>query len=77
MNITEFSALKVGDQVQNLMNAGTPPGEVTKVNDKGVFVRWSASSPEYHYPAAGTAWFHWTAIPKVDDAPAVDAGRTS
>lgn len=66
MNLNEFSELKVGDKVQNLMNAGSPPGEVTKRDGRGVYVRWSKSTTEYFYSVQTTAWMHWNKVQPED-----------
>lgn len=58
MNIEEFSALKVGDRINNPMTQSS--GTVTERTDFGVLVAWgeNASRP-FPYTVQGTAWMHW------------------
>lgn len=73
MNLKEFAALKVGDQIENPMTRST--GEITECNDKGVRVRWiipgairgNADGPTYPYATLSTGWMHWTKVAKGSD----------
>jgi hypothetical protein len=69
MNVDEFSALKVGDKVQNgmLMNE---PGTVCERTPHSVKIKWGNNNTPYTYLIVGTAWFHWV---KVEDAPPAEA----
>ncbi len=71
MNIEQFAKLKVGDKVQNLA-LGSGVGEVVKVAEGGITVRWPPSEREFYYSVQGTAWFQWSVVD-----PVVDAGRAS
>lgn len=66
MNISEFSALKIGDKIENVHTQST--GEVTGTSDSGVHVRWGpiSSAMPFFYSVVGTSWFHWS---KVEDLP--------
>lgn len=60
MNISEFSALKVGDKVENVFSHST--GEVVETTDSGVRVRWGAipGAMPFFYSVVSTSWFHWS-----------------
>lgn len=64
MNIHQFAALKVGDQIRNDVSASV--GEVVTVDDSGVRIRWLGApgavntGPTWHYSALSTAWYHWS-----------------
>lgn len=57
MNLQQFSALKEGDEVQNVMSGSF--GTVTKADREGVHVGWGGNARTFHYTVASTAWFHW------------------
>lgn len=62
MNIHEFSALKVGDKIEN-PSAGDGVGTVVEAADSGVRVVWGARGDHEHkffYSVVGTAWMNWT-----------------
>lgn len=74
MNYKEFTALKVGDKIENAMTHGE--GVVSKVvelrSDRAVSVKWGASHPphggmEFSYATHSTAWMHWNKV-EDDDA---------
>lgn len=61
MNLQEFAALKVGDQIENAYTSSR--GTVSEVNDAGVRVRWglaAAGTIDFHYPVNSTYWMHWS-----------------
>ncbi len=61
MNIQEFSALKLGDKIENPAT-GPGSGEVVEVSDSGVRVVWGARGTHEHkffYSVVGTAWMNW------------------
>lgn len=69
MNLQEFSALKVGDQVENPMTNGK--GTISAVRpswvDRSVSVKWGPVAsmlvgPEFSYGVHSTAWMHWNKI---------------
>lgn len=58
MNITEFSALKPGDEVTNYVTNGK--GVVVEATKVGVGVDWSIGTVTVrHYTANTTSWMHW------------------
>lgn len=66
MNLQEFSALKIGDKIQNL-SLGGGTGEVVETTDSGVRVVWGEVTPNatrFFFSVVGTSWMHWN---KVDD----------
>lgn len=64
MNLQEFSALKVGDKIENPSSQSS--GEVTETTNRGVRVRWGTGAPgnsvTFFYDVQGTTWFHWNKI---------------
>lgn len=60
MNINEFSSLRPGDKIENLM-LGTK-GVVSSITPGSVGVRWGpiADSTEFTYTLQSTAWMHWS-----------------
>jgi hypothetical protein len=61
MNVREFAALKVDDQIENHLSNSR--GTVTEVTQTGVRVRWglqTGSVMTFFYSVQGTAWFHWS-----------------
>lgn len=70
MNIQEFAALKVGDQIENHLSHSS--GTITEVNARGVHVRWGLQAGNivtFFYSVQSTAWFHWSKAeePSADD----------
>lgn len=72
MNHKEFTALKVGDKIENAMTHGE--GVVSVVtelrSDRAVSVKWGASHPphggiEFSYSTHSTAWMHWNKVPPI------------
>ena len=62
MNLQEFAALKVGDEVKSLM-AGPAVGTVTAVKENGVTVVWGdrhERETPFFYSVNSTSWMHWT-----------------
>jgi hypothetical protein len=60
MTLQEFAALKVGDQIENPMNASMAAvGTVTEVMPNGVRLTWGDSSMPFFYSVNSTAWMHW------------------
>lgn len=60
MNIDEFAALKVDDQIENPMLDSK--GIVSEVTREGVRIAWEGgrSSLEWFlYTASMTSWMHW------------------
>jgi len=69
VNIKEFAALKVGDHVENGMNANAR-GEITEVTDSGVRLVWGprhGRETAFFYSVNSTAWMHWS---MAEDLPA-------
>lgn len=68
MTLQEFAALKVGDQIENLMSNSR--GVASEVTDKGVRVTWGeryktpAGIMSFAYTVNSTAWMHWTHAPR-------------
>lgn len=58
MNLGEFAALKVGDEIENLMNPGSR-GQVTERTERGVCVQWGVGM-SFLYSVNSTAWMHWS-----------------
>ncbi len=60
MNVQEFSALKVGDEIENVMLSSK--GVVSEVTDRGVRIAWEGgrSAVTYLYSVQSTAWMHWS-----------------
>lgn len=62
MNLQEFAALKVGDEVENNMLGIRPPGKVTEVTAQGVRVSWGGLATTFLYTVQSTAWMHWSKV---------------
>lgn len=62
MNLQEFAALKVGDEIENPMTHSH--GVVSHLTNNGVRVRWGEGDTFFFYPVNSTAWMHWS---KTDD----------
>lgn len=62
MNLAEFSALKVGDKINNAMS--NSEGTVTKLLPSGIELRWgeAAAPVVFTYTVNSTAWFHWSRV---------------
>jgi hypothetical protein len=63
MNIKEFSALKVGDKIENLADGGASVGEIVECTASGVRIVWGPRHDREHkffYSVVGTAWFGWS-----------------
>lgn len=71
MNLQEFAALKVGDEIKNEMSNGY--GKIVTVERNGVRVCWlgagrqepAANAPTWHYEVNSTAWYHWSKVENV------------
>ena len=64
MDIKEFAALKVGDEIENLSVPGSGVGRVCEIKDSGVSIAWghgSAAWP-FFYSVSGTTWYNWSKI---------------
>lgn len=62
MNLTEFSALQVGDKIRNPMHDGRVSGEVVEKLASGVRVVWGqrhAKETRFYYSVVTTAWMSW------------------
>lgn len=60
MNLHEFSALKVGDKIENASTGNT--GEVTETTSSGVRVVWGPRhehETRFFYSVQTTAWMSW------------------
>jgi len=61
MNLREFSALKVGDEIENASTGSH--GAVVEAKDSGVRIVWgprSATEHPFFYSVMSTAWMQWT-----------------
>lgn len=67
MNLREFSALEIGDQIENAMTNGNGTVSAVRVSraDRSVSVKWGPSGIEFSYGVHSTAWMHWN---KVDNS---------
>lgn len=66
MNLKEFSALKVGDKIENHAIGGVGHGEVTECTPSGVRLVWGARHAKetvFFYSVVGTAWMQWSKVP--------------
>lgn len=65
MNLREFNALSVGDEVENTMLANGK-GTVSGVNElrsgRVVWITWNGCSPEFSFSVHSTAWMHWNKV---------------
>ena len=62
MNITEFAALKVGDQIESRV-VGVSRGEVIELKNNGVMIAWEGNTKmPFHFSVNSTAWFHWSKV---------------
>lgn len=64
MNIKEFSALKVGDKIEN-PSAGSGTGVIVETTDNGVRVVWGERQERetrFFYNVVGTAWMNWVKV---------------
>lgn len=70
MNLQEFAALKVGDQIDNPMSSSQ--GTVCSVEPSGVRIKWGAGLGEapFFYSVNTTAWMHWSKKEAAPLAPA-------
>lgn len=67
MNLQEFAALKVGDQVENA-SVSHGVGTIVETTDAGVRVVWGVvhgNATRFFYSVNSTAWMHWN---KVDNS---------
>ena len=65
MNLKEFSALKVGDKIENLAIGGSSVGEVVTQEPNGVRVVWGPRhdrETRFFYSVVGTAWMQWSKV---------------
>jgi hypothetical protein len=65
MNIKEFSALKVGDKIENQLNVIPSTGEVIETTSSGVRVVWGRRHDremKFFYSVVGTAWTQWSKV---------------
>lgn len=63
MNLQEFSALKVGDKIENPSVGGGGVGEVVETTSSGVRVVWGERhdrETRFFYSVVSTAWMNWT-----------------
>lgn len=65
MNIQEFAALKVGDQISNPMAQQRSIGTITETTASGVRLRWGddPGTTQFFYSVQTTAWTHWERVP--------------
>lgn len=77
MNLREFNALKVGDQVENAMTNGK--GTVCEVAEirtgRAVSVKWSDGNITFPYATQSTAWMHWSKVEDIAAEQAEDASK--
>lgn len=65
MNLQEFSALKVGDKIENPSTGAGGEGEVTEVTSNGVRVVWGRRherETKFFYSVVSTAWMNWNKL---------------
>lgn len=82
MNLREFNALKVGDEVENAMTngAGTVSAVYEPRSGRVVSVKWGGrpqrlnSGVEFSYSVQSTAWMHWNKVVEPSGVP--DGWRT-
>jgi len=60
MNLQQFSALEVGDEVENTMSHSV--GKVTRTEANGVHISWGGNAHSFFYSVMSTAWFHWNRV---------------
>lgn len=76
MNLTEFAALKPGDEIRNDMTHSD--GVVASIDNSGVRIAWNGNDTlTFPYTAQSTAWFHWSVKPKADPIEASDDAGSS
>ena len=65
MNIKEFGALKVGDQIENPAFASSSRGEIVECTSSGVRVVWGPRhdrEQRFFYSVVGTSWMQWSKV---------------
>lgn len=65
MNLQEFAALKVGDEIENALTHST--AKVAELKDSGVVLHWGGNPMPFTYAVGSTAWFHWKKVERVAD----------
>ena len=66
MKLQEFSALKVGDKIENHAVGGVGHGEIVECTPSGVRVVWGKRfdhETKFFYSVVGTAWMNWSKVP--------------
>lgn len=64
VNLKEFSALKVGDKIENPA-AGGSSGEVVECTPSGVRLVWGPRhdrETKFFYSVVGTSWMNWSIV---------------
>lgn len=65
MNIKEFSALKVGDKINNPATGNSNCGEIVECTSSGVRVVWGPRhdrETRFFYSVVGTSWTQWSNV---------------
>jgi hypothetical protein len=65
VNLQEFSALKVGDKIENPAHGGMSRGEIVECTPSGVRVVWGPRherETKFFYSVIGTAWMQWSKV---------------
>ena len=65
MNLQEFSALKVGDKIENPADGGASRGEVVETTISGVRIVWGPRHDremKFFYPVVSSAWMQWSKV---------------
>lgn len=84
MNLAEFNALAIGDEVENAMtqNTGTVSAVYVPRSGRVVSVKWGSAHPphgamEFSYSVHSTAWYHWNKVEPAVAGPAHANGEPS
>ena len=65
MNLKEFSALKVGDKINNPAIGDLNFGEIVECTPSGVRVVWGPRherETKFFYSVVGTLWMQWSNV---------------
>lgn len=65
MDLKEFSALKVGDKIENPSTGNDGTGTIVETTDSGVRVVWGPrhdKETRFFFSVVGTSWMNWVKV---------------
>jgi hypothetical protein len=65
VKLQEFSALKIGDKIENPADGGFSQGEIVETTPSGVRVVWGPRHDhemKFFYSVLSTAWMSWSKV---------------